>query len=206
LIASGGALPFRRSFDLVVTCDTLEHVPGSKRLGFVDELLRVTRHALLLIAPFDSGSVRLAEHLLVEYMATHGIQQPQLKEHAERGLPDAQDLREHLAQRGLASLDLPDGYLHHWLAMMLVKHTPGYSLNFHLDLDRYYNLHFSPSDRREPAYRRAFVAVQPGDEALLPAVARAWNDAPSSSDRPDLVRELLRFLNRDQTEDLHLRL
>jgi hypothetical protein len=206
LVANGGALPFGRAFDLVVSCDTLEHVAESKRPGFVDELVRVTRHALVLIAPFDSESVRLAEHLLVEYMAAHGMQQPQLKEHAERGLPDAEGLRERLAQRGLASLDLPDGYLHHWLAMMLIKHTPGYSLNFHLDLDRYYNLHFSPSDRRDPAYRRTFVVVQPGDEALLPAVARAWNDAPSSPDRPDLVRELLRFLNRDQTEDLHLRL
>lgn len=200
LVANGRALPFSRSFDLVVTCDTLEHVAQPARLGFVDELLRVTQHALVLIAPFHDESTCLAEHLLGEYMAAHGIEQPQLREHAERGLPDAEGLRNYLVQRGLPSLDLPDGYLHHWLAMMLIKHTPGYSLDFHLDLDRYYNRHFSPHDRREPAYRRAFVVTQPGSEALLPAVARVWGDAGPASERPDLLPELLRHLNREELQ------
>lgn len=213
LVASGEALPFGRRFDLVVTCDTLEHVPPPARPGFVDELLRVTRHALVLIAPFGAEAAR-AERLLAGYMGTHGIHHVQLQEHAAHGLPDAEVLRAHLAQRGLASVDLPDGYLHHWLAMMLVKHTPGYSLDFHLDLDRYYNRHFSPGDRREPAYRRAFVVARPGAEALLPAVARAWSAAAPAPNRPDpssssgqsLVPELLRFLNRDQADDLSPRL
>ncbi len=202
LVASGEALPFGRSFDLVVTCDTLEHVPPGARPGFVDELLRVTRHALVLIAPFDGESTRLAERLMREYLASHEIDQPQLREHADHGLPDAKALRAQLAGRGLAAVDLADGYLHHWLAMMLVKHTPGYSLDFHLDLDRYYNRHFSPHDRREPAYRRLFVVAQPGDEALLPAVTRAWDDGsdPASSSGRSLAVELLRFLNRDRSE------
>lgn len=216
LVASGEALPFGRGFDLVITCDTLEHVPPPARPGFVDELLRVTRHVLVLIAPFDGESTRLAERLLREYLASYGFHQPQLQEHAAHGLPDAEALGAHLARRGLVAVNLPDGYLHHWLAMMLVKHTPGYSLDFHLDLDRYYNRHFSPHDRREPAYRRVFVAARPGAEALLPAITRAWTGPDPTLDRPDpsdssapgqsLAPELLRFLNRDRVEDLSPRL
>jgi len=198
LVSSGLALPFGRTFDLVVTCDTLEHLPQSSRPGFVDELLRVTRHALALTAPFGEESTRLAEGLLREYMAAQGIHQRELLEHAQHGLPDAEVLRRHLDRCAMANLDLPDGYLHHWLAMMLVKHTPGLSLDFHLDLDRYYNRHFSPHDRREPSYRRLFVVVRPGDEALLTGVAHTWYQAALSRERPDLATELLRFLNRNQ--------
>jgi hypothetical protein len=106
----------------------------------------------------------------------------------------------------MASLDLPDGYLHHWLAMMLVKHTPGYSLDFHLDLDRYYNRHFSPRDRREPSYRRVFVVARPDSEAFLPAVSRVWYNTTSEPLHLDLVPELLRCLHHQQSEGLHRQL
>jgi hypothetical protein len=200
VVARGQALPFARSFDLVVTCDTLEHVPPAARPDFVDELLRVTRHLLVLIAPFGNESTRLAERLLAEYMAAKGIRHEQLQEHAEHGLPDAGAVRDHVARLGLAMLDLPDGYLHHWLAMMILKHTPGYSLDFHLDLDRYYNRHFSPHDRREPAYRRAFVVAQPGSQAILPTIAQQWGNSDPAPERPDLVPELLRYLNREELQ------
>ncbi|MFN2290447.1 MAG: class I SAM-dependent methyltransferase [Anaerolineae bacterium] len=206
LVASGQALPFGHIFDLVVTCDTLEHVPPAGRPTFVEELLRVTRHVLVLIAPFGDDATCLAEHLLAEYMAAKGIRHVQLQEHAALGLPDADELRNHLASLGLAWLDLPDGYLHHWLAMMMVKHTPGYSLDFHLDLDRYYNRHFSPHDRREPSYRRVFVVTRPDSEALLPAVSRAWDGTKPEAQQPDLLPKLLHHLNQHQGEGLHSRL
>src|SRR3712207_3074361 len=50
--ASGTALPFPdRSFDVVATCDTLEHVPQEGRSAFLRELRRVARRAVILAAP-----------------------------------------------------------------------------------------------------------------------------------------------------------
>ena len=83
--------------------------------------------------------------------------------------------------------------------MMLIKHTPGQSLDFHLDLDRYYNRYYTPGDRREPAYRRVFVVAKSGGEALLSAVASNLQNTDSSpvtqdlSFAPDLIDLLLQM-------------
>lgn len=50
---SSAALPFAdRSFDLVLCCDVLEHLPDEAAAATVAELRRVTRHHLLLNVPF----------------------------------------------------------------------------------------------------------------------------------------------------------
>ncbi|HEB12130.1 MAG TPA: class I SAM-dependent methyltransferase, partial [Actinobacteria bacterium] len=50
----GGKLPFEdASFDLVCSCDTLEHVPAPDRQAFILELARVSKDYLLIPAPFD---------------------------------------------------------------------------------------------------------------------------------------------------------
>ncbi|MGD8792226.1 MAG: glycosyltransferase [Anaerolineae bacterium] len=178
LLASGLALPFADgAFDLVASCDTLEHVPAAGRRAFVDELLRVAAHCLVLAAPFDQDATAEAERILYEYSSAQGMHNRQLEEHMARGLPSASALRAQIAERGLAAIEFPDGYLPHWLAMMLIKHTPGQSLEFHLALDRFYNRHFSPHDRREPAYRRTFIIARQGDESLL-ATINAGRPAP----------------------------
>jgi hypothetical protein len=177
---SGLSLPFgNKAFDLVVSCDTLEHIAPAHRLTFVDELLRVARHLLLLIAPFDSEATRAAEQTWHEYMISRGSHHKQLQEHIRLGLPEAGSLRAALAERNLNAVDLPDGYLPHWLAMMLIKHTSGQPVEFQLDLDRYYNRHLATGDRREPSYRRVFVVALPGNEELLPLIAARYR-APNA--------------------------
>jgi hypothetical protein len=185
--ASGLALPFAGGkFDLTITCDTLEHVSAGARPAFVEELLRVSSHCLVLIAPFDSEYTRRAEQILQDHLAAQGLHHEQLDEHLRNGLPDAESLRALLKERGVAAIDFADGYLPNWLAMMIIKHTPGPCLDFHLDLDRYYNRHLSPGDRREPAYRRVFVVAQPGREALLQAITRAVCTAGETQASHDL--------------------
>ncbi len=41
------------SFDVVVSCDSLEHISSERRPAFLDELLRVARQYVVLAAPFD---------------------------------------------------------------------------------------------------------------------------------------------------------
>ncbi|MBI3011911.1 MAG: glycosyltransferase [Candidatus Omnitrophica bacterium] len=51
----GCCLPFGdRTCDVVVSVDSLEHVPAERRLAFLKELNRVTNHLILLHCPLDS--------------------------------------------------------------------------------------------------------------------------------------------------------
>lgn len=202
--ASGATLPFGpEAFDLVVTCDTLEHVLPPNRSAFVDELLRVASHCVVLMAPFDSEPTRRAERILHDYLAAYNCQHSPLEEHLERGLPSTGGLRALLAQHGLASIEFADGYLPNWLAMMVMQLTPGISSAFLHNLARFYNRHFSPDDRREPAYRRIFVIAKQGHEDLLLTVSRTVDSRLRPSfPHPDFAADLACVLKQGQAESL----
>lgn len=186
-VASGLHIPFsRRSFDLVTSCDTVEHVPPAGQATFVRELLRVAAHFVVLIAPFDGNLNRRAERTLNDCLASLGIHCPPLQEHLDHGLPSLEDLKALLTENQLAAVDFPDGYLSHWLTMMLFNHTQDQSLAFVRNLNRYYNQYFSPDDRREPAYRRVVVVAQPGDEGLLSSISDLCDSIPPATEDTDL--------------------
>ncbi|MGD8902658.1 MAG: class I SAM-dependent methyltransferase [Anaerolineae bacterium] len=200
--ASGASLPFRSEvFDLVITCDTLEHIPAASRAAFVDELLRVTTPCVLLIAPFDSEPTQRAERILHEHLATRGCAHEPLEEHFEHGLPSAGTLRAQLSANGLSFIEFADGYLAHWLPMMAMQLSPRVTPAFLAELNRFYNRHLSPTDRREPAYRRAFVIAKPGHEDLLPAISDAIDPGPAAgqlhADIADDLDCLLKHGHRD---------
>jgi hypothetical protein len=186
---SGASLPFANgSFDVITTCDTLEHVPPVARPAFIKELLRVTSRYVVLAAPFDDERTRLAEQIIFDYDKTfYGFEQPQLKEHAENGLPDRDEVRGWLNQGGFLYVDFASGYLHHWLPMMLLKHWLfGFpeATRLHVKLDRYYNLNFYHLDHRTPAYRHVFLASKAKEDAdLLAQLAQAFQPQPGS--QPD---------------------
>src|SRR5438128_180392 len=57
--ASGMGLPFADgSWDIVISCDTLEHIPPTGRAAFLAELRRVARRAVILAAPHATPGVR----------------------------------------------------------------------------------------------------------------------------------------------------
>jgi SAM-dependent methyltransferase len=200
-LANGLSLPFHdQAFDLVISCDTLEHIPPPSRSAFVDELLRVARHCLVLTTPIASPLTDAAERILHEHITALGGHSRELQDHLDHPLPALNELLAQLAEQGLEAVDFADGYLPHWLMMMLIKHTPGQSLDFHLELDRFYNRHFSAGDRREPAYRHVLIIAQPGDEMLLPAIGEAFcpADAPFPSPNLDFASDLIRLLNLSQ--------
>jgi len=190
--ASGVTLPFQsEAFDLVVTCDALEHVPPADRAAFVAELLRVASHCVLLIAPFYSEPARHAERIVRQHLIARSCAHRQLEEHFEHGLPSAEDLRALLAESGLAAIEFADGYLPRWLAMITMQLAEGTSLAFLAHLNRFYNRHFSPDDRREPAYRRVFVIAKADREEILPAVSRVAEPPPADGfPRPEFDTDL----------------
>jgi SAM-dependent methyltransferase len=184
----GAALDFDDAhFDLVISADTLEHIPQPRRAAFWRELLRVARHGVILLAPFGTREVEAAETLLYEYIKVElHAEHQQLKEHREYVLPRLNDWLQFLQQEGIRAQSYPTGYLHAWLGMMLMKHVllridPGPEAQ-HL-VDSYYNQSFFTTERRNPAYRHLIVAektaglVDAVDAALAPTIIQDEDDA-----------------------------
>ncbi len=169
--ASGAELPFGdASFDLVCTCDTLEHVPPGERGAFLRELGRVSKDYLFMTAPFADERTRMAEEILYGYvervLKTDFVT---LREHLDNGLPDLDTTLIGLGETGFSTHDFPSGYLYHWLPMMMAKHhimAHGDTDELHRRIDRFYNLNFSTGDCREPSYRRVIVGSKAGVEAV----------------------------------------
>ncbi|HLH24855.1 MAG TPA: class I SAM-dependent methyltransferase [Chloroflexota bacterium] len=191
LRGSGLALPFQdASFDLVLSLDSLEHVPAAARPRYLSELGRVARRYVLLLAPFASAETERAEALLFEYvkLALHAEHQ-QLREHRDHGLPDLDATVAALAASGMACHAFPSGYLYHWLPLMLLKHhllSLDPEASVHAALDRWYNAREPDADRQLPAYRWGILASKEGETAVLQAAREQLVPRP-----PDPAAELV---------------
>ncbi|HJZ48403.1 MAG TPA: methyltransferase domain-containing protein [Roseiflexaceae bacterium] len=185
------------SFDLVISCDTLEHIPPDLRDQFVRELTRVARYGVLLICPMDDYRTALAEQVLFAYIQAELLaKHDQLREHREYGLPQPPLVRRAFEQAGCVWRDYPSGDLHAWLPMMLAKH---YLMRFadsppelQYGLDELYNRGYALAERREPSYRRLIVAAKQNDNDWLAAVDRALEPTVTRDEqiRPEIWRGL----------------
>ncbi len=119
----GARLPFKdKSFDVVASLDTLEHVPPEARPEFLRELGRVARGSLLLSAPFRDPEIERVERLLFRQIKDrHGVEHEQLKEHGRRGLPAVEEVRGLLARSFPASADFSYGSLTRWLLLQTIE-------------------------------------------------------------------------------------
>jgi hypothetical protein len=193
------------SFDLVISCDVLEHVPAADRPDFWRELLRVARSGVALTAPFDTLEVRAAEDLLFRYIkAELGHEQIQLREHRDYGWPRLDETRAMLAEWGHPTAAYPSGYVHAWLAMMVAKHylfSRSDDEELHAAVDAYYTRFLSAAERREPAYRHLLLVERSGgwlhlaNEALASSVAAA--EAAPFPEWPQLASDLVALLGAD---------
>ena len=184
------------SFDCVISCDTLEHIPAADRAAFWGELLRVARLGVILIAPALSPQSEAAEELVATFIHTElGEPQPQLAEHRAYGLPNSQLIASMLGELGLRHSSFPSGQLHAWVLMMIARHTRPLHHDADLieQLDSYYSRFLAANDRCEPAYRRLWLvekqAQHEGYEAAAAALSTTIRETPVSavSAWPDLV-------------------
>ena len=61
---SGIALPFApKSFDIVVSCHVLEHIPIDDRVVFLDNLVNQARKAVVFLNPFEVPKTHVTERL-----------------------------------------------------------------------------------------------------------------------------------------------
>ncbi len=150
-------LPFEDdSFDLVLSLDVLEHLPGERRELFLSELDRVSRHGIILGAPFASEEVRAAEDELSRILLSASRF---LKEHEAFGLPETSLVQRFFKQRDYSLQALPSGYIPRWKEMqILTQHY--FSLGDYQVIQNFnccYNQHCYSLDQCPPAYRTLFV-------------------------------------------------
>lgn len=98
------AIPFEeRSFDAVISVDSLEHVPPDDREQAIREILR-TAHSLAVIAvPSGAGAEAQDRFLAERFLQVRGEEYPFFQDHLEYGLPGHEEL-EQMINRALKGL------------------------------------------------------------------------------------------------------
>jgi hypothetical protein len=106
---SGTELPFpKQSFDYVVSCHVLEHIPSDKRTLFLDQLLSRARRGVILLNPFHVEGTFVDERLKLFVEVTNA---EWAKEHLDCTLPRIDDVKNYANNRGLDISIRPNGTL-----------------------------------------------------------------------------------------------
>ncbi len=88
-----GSLPFRdKSFDAVISLDTLEHVPRSSRQLFMNELVRIARKYVIVGFPEGDAAERHDAAMEEYFVRQQGSALEFFVEHREYRIPRHEDL------------------------------------------------------------------------------------------------------------------
>ena len=183
IVADGAKLPFAdNAFDIVVSLDTLEHVPAQFRPAFLSECQRVAGDIVVLSAPHATDGVVLAEKALQAFVtARFGEVFGTLQEHSDNGLPVLEETLAALGANGWHAARLPSGYLPRWLMGMVMHHELlAVGLPHLPELHRFYNEQQSLQDNADPSYRQVFVASGTRTQAELDGVVASLRSPAQS--------------------------
>ena len=153
-------------YDVVVAVDVYEHIPAERRADFIGELARLSRGAIILVAPFASPGVAEAEAQVNDrYRMLAGTDYPWLVEHLEYGLPDLDEAVALFKERGLKVSRFGHGNLRIWrraMGILLAASRDGRTPSFCDGFNGFYNRFVHPVDHLPPCYRHFIVAVHGG--------------------------------------------
>lgn len=99
IVASADSLPFKdKSFDFVISIDTLEHIPKNKRKKAVAEMMRVAKEKVIIACPCGKKSEKY-ERKLINFAKLFGKKLPWLEEHQKNGLPKEKEIVEAICKK-----------------------------------------------------------------------------------------------------------
>lgn len=117
---SGTSLPFLdHSFDYVVSCHVLEHIPAKERVSFLDQLLSKARRGIILLNPFHVNDTCAEDRFRLVIKITN---EQWAKEHLESTLPKVEEIEEYANERGLETCVEPNGTMATSLAFVFVDY------------------------------------------------------------------------------------
>lgn len=152
-------------YDVVLSFDTLEHIPPKRRKAFIKEAIRISKHGFVLAAPFDNnnGHVRFAEDKANKlYKKINSKDHPWLKEHLEYGIPSAADIEEYFNNQSVGFTSFPMNNLSHWLSaqgLMFNATVLKSDIKEVVDVSRFYNKNLEHMESIPgQSYRKVYLA------------------------------------------------
>lgn len=117
---SGTALPFAdKSFDVIVACHVLEHIPEGDREQFFDQLCSTARKYVIILNPFYKPKSYVEERLELVVELTNA---QWAREHLNCGLPKLEEVERFAQKRQYGYKIWPNGSGTTTLAMVFVAH------------------------------------------------------------------------------------
>lgn len=133
------------SFTHSISTDTLEHVDKKDRQKFVDEMVRVTKHTVIVGVPNPEGEQHektLVTLLEASEKGKHYIKF--FKEHEEFGVPSKKEVRSYFSKYKFTTEE--NFNLRYWIGILLSD-----VFDFDLDLEKITDIN------EKPAYRTFYI-------------------------------------------------
>lgn len=155
VVADGHKLPFKNEmFDIVVSVDTVEHVPKSSRHVFLNELRRVCKNKIILHFPTEDNSMYKGREYDFKFNYYHrqifGTDDQSTREHIESIHPTIAEICEVFLDSRLYG----KGNCNIWLKYMVLERIP--ILGFLTGLIYYF---FWKKEDLKPPYYGCFCVV-----------------------------------------------
>ncbi len=116
-------LPFEnKSFDIVVACHVLEHVPIDQRTAFLNQLVSKSNKSVILLNPFEVQNTFVTERLKLLIQITDAWW---AKEHLECSLPKLDDIVTYANNHGLKISIKPNGTMTTGFALTFMDYFAG---------------------------------------------------------------------------------
>lgn len=138
---NGLKLPFEdESFDLVISCHVLEHIPIEDRESFLDQLLSKAKKGIILLIPIHIEQTLPRDRIQLAIDITNASW---AKEHLECSLPTVDSIEDYARKRSLKFHYKPNGTMTTTLALIFFDHlSNSLDRNKYIKINKFFNINY----------------------------------------------------------------